>query len=107
MCQEMKTVPDEQHRYLEEIEIVLRRSLGNRRYRIYLFGSRATGRHTPSSDFDVAVLAQDPIGKELSLARERLEQSNIPLKVDLIELREASQSIIDQAEKDGVLLCSN
>ena len=97
----------EQDRYLDQIKTILTHALCDRKYQVYLFGSRATGQHRATSDFDVAVLAPERISEELSLAREMLEQSNIPLKVDLIELSTASRELVGQAEQERVLLWSN
>lgn len=93
--------------YLDQIKTILGQALRHRRCRVYLFGSRAIGRHRASSDLDVAVLASERISEELSLAREMLEQSNIPVKVDLIELSTASRELVGQAETEGILLWSN
>jgi predicted nucleotidyltransferase len=98
---------DRQDRYLEEIKRILAEALRGRKYQVYLFGSRATGRNRVTSDFDVAVLAPERVSEELSIARDMLQQSNIPLKVDLIELSLASRDLASEAERGGVLLWSN
>lgn len=98
---------DKQDRYLEQIERILTEALRGRKYQVYLFGSRATGRHRAASDFDVAVLASERVSEELSIARDMLQQSNIPMKVDLIELSLASRDLVTRAEREGVLLWSN
>jgi predicted nucleotidyltransferase len=72
-----------------------------------LFGSRATGTAQPASDFDVAVLADEDISRELSVARDRLEESNIPFKVDLVDLRLATPAFRRAAQAQGVLLWKN
>ena len=104
---EMTVARGERDPYLDQIKTILTQALRHRKCQVYLFGSRATGQHRASSDFDVAVLASERISEELSLAREMLEQSNIPLKVDLIELSTAPRELVGQAEKEGILLWSN
>jgi len=56
---------------------------------IYLFGSRARGDNSCNSDIDIAIDSKRAISKELSLARFEIEESNIPFKVDLVELSKA------------------
>jgi len=57
--------------------------------RIYLFGSRAKQTHRASSDIDIAIKSKRSISKELALARFEIEESQLPYKVDLIELSKA------------------
>jgi predicted nucleotidyltransferase len=68
---------DHYDRYLEEITFILRHALENAECRVYLFGSRAEGRHSDTSDFDVAVLASTDVSRELGIAREMLEASKL------------------------------
>lgn len=74
---------------------------------VYLFGSRVTGAFTVASDFDVAVLAPGNISPQLSLIRERLEQSNIPFKVDLIDLGLTSTDFSREVQSEGLVLWKN
>jgi predicted nucleotidyltransferase len=73
----------------------------------YLFGSRAAGTARPASDFDIAVLANEDISHELSLARDMLEESNIPFKVDLVDLQRVAPAFKHAAQAQGVLLWKN
>jgi hypothetical protein len=59
------------------------------------------------SDFDIAVLAEEDISRELSLAREMLEQSNIPLTIDLVDLSTTSAAFRQSVQNEGVLLWTN
>jgi predicted nucleotidyltransferase len=70
--------------YLSQIKAILDQFLCD--CKMFLFGSRATGDHGDASDFDIGVLASRNIDRELSLARELMEASNIPFTVDLVDL---------------------
>jgi len=70
----------------------------------YLFGSRATNRYRDVSDFDIGVLASKNIDRELSIARELLEASNIPLTVDLVDLSATSEEFARQVQEEGIPL---
>ncbi|RME58711.1 nucleotidyltransferase domain-containing protein, partial [Candidatus Parcubacteria bacterium] len=87
--------------YRTEIENILKQALNGKKYRLYLFGSRAEGRHTPTSDIDLAVLSDTPVERELSLARELLAESHIPVNVDLIDLSRTTASFRAQVLQEG------
>ncbi len=93
--------------YLFQIRSILSQVFRERKCQIYLFGSRATGSHTGVSDFDIAVLASGNVSKELSIARELLETSNIPFTVDLVDLGITSEKFIHQVQEGGILLWQN
>jgi len=92
---------------LAQIKAILTRALSGKSSTAYLFGSRATGTARPASDFDVAVLAAEDISRELSTARAMLEESNIPFKVDVVDLRLAAPEFRRVAQSKGVLLLKN
>ncbi len=92
---------------LAQIKAILMRALGGKPCLVYLFGSRATGAARPASDFDIAVLADEDISRELSTARDMLEDSNIPFKVDVVDLGATSASFRQAVFQQGVLLWKN
>jgi len=64
------------------------RGLAGRPVRIFLFGSRARGDAAPFSDIDIALWAAAPLPRELlGRLRETLEESTVPVRVDLVDLR--------------------
>ncbi len=71
---------------------------------VYLFGSRANGTMTRYSDIDVAVLAKEllPAGL-LSKIREKLDDSQIIYKVDLVDLNDVSTEFKEKVINEGVL----
>jgi predicted nucleotidyltransferase len=61
--------------------------------RIFLFGSRARGQSAPGSDIDIALLAESPLPRSLlSRMRESLEESTIPVHVDVVDLAVADET---------------
>lgn len=54
--------------------------------KVYLFGSRARGTASEFSDVDIAIESDAPLDEPLTLAREAIENSLIPYKVDLVDL---------------------
>ena len=70
---------------------------------VFLFGSRARGDARRTSDIDVAI---DPHGdvprRIVSELREAFEESHIPLRVDVIDLRDASAGFRDRVRREGL-----
>lgn len=72
--------------------------------KIYLFGSRARGDNSPSSDIDIALDVGRKIDLyELSLIKEEIEESTIPFTVDFIDLYNISEDFKKNILKDGKL----
>lgn len=71
---------------------------------VLLFGSHATGRAGRTSDIDVAILPQEklPVGL-LSQLREQLESSNVPYRVDLVDLTETDETFRQRVLLEGIL----
>lgn len=101
------SVADDEAADLAQIKAILMRAMNGKPCAVYLFGSRAAGAAQPASDFDVAVLAAEDISRELSAARDMLDESNIPCKVDVIDLRLAAPVFRCAAQAQGVLLWKN
>lgn len=60
------------------------------RHRPVVFGSRAIGRARRYSDIDVAITGASLCASELAAISEALEESNLPYRVDLVDLTDAS-----------------
>jgi len=71
---------------------------------IYLFGSWARGEERAASDIDIAVKSQNSIPATIfAQTRERLEESLIPCRIDLVNLYESSESFKAEVLKEGIL----
>lgn len=84
---------------LDEVRRLAQDTLRPYGAKLYLFGSWATGRPSRVSDIDLAVEAQPslPTGV-LAVLRERLEESHIPYRVEVIDL-----SVTDPAFREAIL----
>ena len=78
-------------------------ALGERDAEVWLFGSCARGEVFRHSDIDVAILPRDelPAGFFSDLA-ESVGESSIPYDVDIVDLRNAAPSLIDEVRREGV-----
>lgn len=72
---------------------------------IWVFGSRARGDHKPFSDIDILFALPDgtqtPDGM-IFLIKEELAESNLPIKVDLVNLQDLAFSYRESVLKDRV-----
>jgi predicted nucleotidyltransferase len=101
---EHSTAATARARALERVRHIVLQALADRDVRVYLFGSSATGRTHRSSDIDVAIDARTPLpGALLAELRERLDDSDVPYDVDIVDLAAASPEIRARAEQEGLL----
>ncbi len=92
----------DQRRYLDEVRRLAVRELAGGA-EVYLFGSFARGTARRGSDIDLAVLPRaDAAQGALSRLREALEESWVPYRVDVVDLREADPAFRERVLKEGV-----
>jgi hypothetical protein len=91
-------------RAIEELRHMVLSALGEHDAAVWLFGSCARGDVLQHSDIDIAILPRDdlPSGFFSDLA-EILEESSIPYDVDIVDLRIAASSLIDEVRREGVI----
>ena len=103
----MRTIQVSEDVYLDRIVAILRQALQQTICHVYLFGSRAVGQSRDASDYDIGVLAERSVSRQLGRARELLEASTIPFTVDLVDLTTVSASLRGLVQARGLLLWSN
>ena len=86
---------------IKELQDFLKDFLKDYDIEVFLFGSRATGKFTDTSDIDIAFLSNDDISYVLSMLREIIDNSNLIQKVDLIDLKNAAM-LKDIVKNEGV-----
>ena len=69
--------------------------------RIFFFGSRARGDHSPFSDIDIAIDSKEDISSDITKLREILENSNLPYKVDIVRLS-TNEKLRQIVGKEGI-----
>ena len=90
-------------KYLDRIRTLVVDGLAGTTAEIYLFGSHARGDATRLSDVDVAIDATEPLPTGcLARLREQLEESTIPLTVELVDLGEADAEFRARVRGEGV-----
>lgn len=89
---------------LDDIRRILREVVGGREVAVYLFGSWARGEATPISDIDLAIEAPTPLPPgTLARLRERLEESSVPYRVEVVDLKDADPAFRQRVLEEGLL----
>jgi len=72
--------------------------------KIILFGSRARKDNYTSSDVDIGIIPTEEFDeKKITLFKEKIENSNIPYKVYVINFKDVSLSLKEGALKEAVI----
>ena len=88
---------------LGELRRMVLDALGKHEAEVWLFGSCARGEVLQHSDIDIAILPRDelPSGFFSDLA-ESIEESSIPYDVDVVDLRRAAPTLVEEVRREGV-----
>ena len=87
---------------LAEARAIVRRLVGSLPVRVFLFGSRAGGSPTPTSDLDIALLPDGPVPDDLlARLRDAFEESAIPYVVDVVDLSRVDATFREKVLREG------
>lgn len=87
---------------LAEVRRIVLSHIGGRA-RVFLYGSRARGTATRTSDIDVGIVPDQPLPPGLlSDMREALEESTIPYPVEVVDLSRTDSQFRDRVLKDAI-----
>ncbi len=84
---------------IEELKDFLISYCKDKDAKIYLFGSRAKGNSSITSDIDIAIEGENI---DFSYLREIIEESNLPQKVDLVNMKNISKDFKEEIIKTGI-----
>ena len=87
---------------LQQVRAVVESVAEQANVQVYLFGSWARGEERVTSDIDLAVEGEEASELAMQL-REALEESDIPYRVDVVNLMEASPALLANVRKEGIL----
>ncbi|MBU1007559.1 nucleotidyltransferase domain-containing protein [Candidatus Dependentiae bacterium] len=72
--------------------------------KIYLYGSRATGTHRPTSDIDLAVDSGKQISPDtMHKLNKDIEELKLTLEVEIVDMHSIPQGHIDRIEREKIL----
>lgn len=90
-------------RWLDTVRRLTLRAVADLPVDVYLFGSRARGDACRTSDIDIAI---DPRGdvprRVISDLREALEECHVPVRIDVIDLRDARADFRARVLGEGI-----
>jgi type I restriction enzyme S subunit len=70
----------------DKIKEIIFKFLDPKRYQVFIFGSRATGKAKKYSDYDIGIWGKKPVPLSvLSALEEALDESDLPYKVDVVD----------------------
>ena len=93
-----------QYQILEELLI---KPLQRNKAEVYVFGSRARGTQHPFSDIDILYKegnGNEVAESEIGQIKEALEESKLPIKVDLVNDKYLAASYRPSVENDRILI---
>jgi predicted nucleotidyltransferase len=79
----MKVIPKNEEKAIKDVVF---RFINPDEYKIFIFGSRATGKAGKFSDYDVGIMGKKPVAWEtISFIKEAFEESDLPFRVDVVD----------------------
>ncbi len=94
--------PELETRWLAQVREIATRVLAGQRADLYLFGSRARGDARLASDIDLAVDAPELPGSVLAALEQELEESTVPVRVQVVDLRQAGEDLRARVLEEGI-----
>ena len=93
-----------QVKYLEEARRIVLNFDGIKEYAVFVFGSRADGSAHLRSDIDIGILGKQRLPALIKLTiEEKLEESDIPLRIEFIDFYRADESFKKEALKNKII----
>lgn len=91
-------------RIKDQIKNTARKYLG-RDYKLFIFGSRVSGKSRKFSDIDLGILGKTRVpGHSIVKIQEELENSCLPYKVDVVDFTKVSEDFKSVALKQIISL---
>ena len=90
-----------QNKYIEQLKKIVLDELKSQNIKIFMFGSRARRDNYIGSDVDIGLIPEGKIdSSKISLLKEKIDNSNIPYKVQIVNFKEVSERFKNEAMKD-------
>ena len=98
----MEPDPKYEQKYYETLKAIILGKLQTKNCSVFLFGSRATGNFKWGSDFDIGIsgLSEDEFLRLKYEILDRIEESIVPWKVDIINFDTADNKFKKKALQD-------
>lgn len=92
--------------HLEIVREILQRYVSH--LEVWAFGSRVRGTARPSSDLDLCILSEEPLGfKRLGQLHDAFSVSTLPFRVDVVDWATTAEGFRGIIERDNVVVQKN
>ncbi len=92
------------NKYLLELKDLVLNELKGEKVKVFVFGSRARGDNYTASDVDIGLIPYDNLNSlKISLLKEKIENSTVPYKVQIVDFNHVSEDFKKEALKDIVV----
>jgi len=89
------------NKYLLELKDLVLNELKGEKVKVFVFGSRARGDNYIASDVDIGYIPKDNFDdKKITFLKEKIENSTIPYKVQVVNFNRVSEDFKKEALKD-------
>lgn len=93
-----------ENKYLAKLKNLVLSLLRDEKVKVVLFGSRARNDNNIGSDVDIGLLPYGEFDRrKIFLLKEKIEDLNIPYKVEIVNFRETSEEFKKEAVKEAVV----
>lgn len=100
----MRDYSEAENPYLTTLKSEITTFFENEDVKIVLFGSRARGDNHPAADVDIGIIPGAALDTtRFTLLQEKIEDLNIPYKVEIINFAEVSESFRDEALRQVIV----
>lgn len=90
-----------ENKYLSQLKKIVLNELKDEKVKVFIFGSRARGDNYTASDVDIGYVSYGKLDeKKITMLKYKLENSNIPYKVEIVNFNEVSKDFKKEALKD-------
>ena len=78
--------------------------LKGQKLRVILFGSRARNDYNTFSDVDIGIIPYGKVNEDkITLLRDKIEQMNIPYKVEIVNFSQTSEDFKKEALREAIV----
>ena len=93
-----------ENKYIERLKKLTLASLEGEKVKIVLFGSRARQEHRSTSDVDIGLIPYEAVNKKkLASLKDKVEELNIPYKVEIVDFSQVSADFKNEAMRGAVI----
>lgn len=92
------------NKYMKQLKELTLDSLEGERVKVILFGSRARKEHNRVSDVDIGLIPYAGLDKKkVVLLKDKVEELNIPYKVEIVDFSQVSADFKKEAMKKAIV----